>query len=272
MDYYNILGVDRNADANTIKKAYRKLASKHHPDKGGNESEFKKIQEAYETLSDQDKRHQYDYLGHQPDWQRHTPSGFDSPHFNFEEVFTNIRGNYGQRHARNPDGITEVNISLMQAFKGTEVVIDVGYAREVVNIEPGTQHGSRIRLRGKGPSRIREAAPGDLIVMINVTTPPGVAVEGENVYQRLSIDAIDAMTGTETYITHFTNNKLSVKIPAGVQTGSKLRLSGQGMPALRKAVRGDLYIILDVYVPKITDQDSINLLNKVKQNGYDQYE
>ena len=278
MDYYNTLGVSRDASQQEIKKAFKKLASKHHPDKGGDEAKFKEIQQAYETLGDENKRHQYDHFGGNAEWQHQSASygGHqyhpDSPFFDFEEVFTNIRGGYQQRMPRNPDGITEVNIDLMEAFKGTETVIDVGYAREVLNIEPGTVNGSRIRLRGKGPRRIKEAPPGDLIINVNVDTPPDIAIDGADVYQRLSVSAIDAMVGTELPLRHFTNNTLSVKIPAGVQAGQKLRLTNQGMPVFRRAQRGHLYIILDIYVPKITDPDSINMLNKVKDNGYDQYE
>jgi len=267
MDYYNILEIGRDADPKQIKNAYRKLASKHHPDKGGDESKFKEIQKAYETLSNPERKQMYDQFGtddpQQTQWQRYDGPDFgrESPFFNFEEIF----GGFRQRGQRNPDGISEVHIGLLDAYNGTDVVVDLGYTREIIKIEPGTINGSRLRLRGKGPSRIKGAPPGDLIINIIVDMPRDVAVDGHDVYQRLTINAIDAMTGVELPFRHFTNTVLSVKIPAGIQPGGKLRLSGQGMPILRSGGKGNLYIIVDVTIPKIQSTHNKELLNKIKE-------
>lgn len=256
MDYYATLGVDKNASAADIKKAYRKLASKHHPDKGGDADQFKKIQEAYETLGDPQRKSQYDNP-HFGSFEQETPFWGDQ----FDPFNSFARG----RRRRNPDGITNLQVSLDTIFKGGDVVVDVGYAREVLYIEPGTQHGTRIRISGKGPGRYKDLPPGDLIVVVEIARPPRIDVDGPHVYQTIDIDALDAITGAEIQLEHFTGNRFTVKIPPGIQPGNRLRLTGQGLPVFRQANRGDLYIIANIVVPKIDSQEHIDKLNIIKQ-------
>lgn len=250
-NYYSILGVDRTANTADIKQAYRRLASQHHPDKGGDKAQFQQIQEAYAVLSDQQKRQQYD--NPQPDI-----SGIFGFGGQWGDVFTS------SRVRRNPDAVVEAHIPLDQAYTGTEVLIETHFAKELITVPPGVRDGTRIRIAGKGYSRYRELPPGDLVVVIITDPPAGCQRDADHVYQRMSVDALQAMTGTDLQFTHFTGKQLQVKIPMGTQHGQKLRMSGGGMPNPQTGMPGDLYIVVHVSVPSITDPQHVEWLNKIK--------
>lgn len=259
MDYYATLGVEPSAPLSEIKKAYKRKASQHHPDKGGDEAEFKKVQEAYETLSDQQKRHEYDNpnpFGGQDPFGQHGPFGgfhqpFGHPHFN--------------QQVKNPDGITGVSISLAQAHNGTDVVVDVGYSREVLTIPSGVHSGARFRIRGKGPSRIKQAPPGDLIVEVRVEMPQHIYRDHNNLIQEVPVSSLDAITGGNVEVRHFTGRRIKVTIPQGAQQGDKLRLKGYGINDMQSGIPGDLFVRVNLVTPQITSQDHLDSLNKVKQ-------
>lgn len=253
-DYYGILGVDRNATAEDIKKAYRRLASQHHPDKGGDTAQFQQIQEAYAVLGDEQKRQQYD--NPQPDL---------SSLFGFGGGWSEQFGDVRRRVHRNPDALVETHIPLMQAYTGTEVLIQTHFAKEVVQIPAGVRDGTRIRISGKGYSRYRELPPGDLVVVIITDPPPGCQRNGDDVYQQLTVDALGAATGCEADLQHFTGKHVKVKIPAGSQHGHKLRMTGWGMPAPNTQQRGNLYIVLNISVPAVTDTELAQQLTEIRQ-------
>src|SRR6056300_983681 len=125
MDYYETLGVDRTASPEVIKKAYRKLASKHHPDKGGDAEQFKQIQQAYEVLGDPQKKDQYD--NPQPDWNLHQPGGFDN--VDIQDIFSQFFRQNQRQPNRNPDGVMDLRIELHESFTGTEKILDTGYGK-----------------------------------------------------------------------------------------------------------------------------------------------
>lgn len=270
MDYYQTLGVARNADPQEIKKAYRKLAGKHHPDKGGSEAEFKKIQEAYEGLSDPQKRQMYDQfgtvdpqqtggMGGNPFEFRFTSGGGGSP---FDDIFSQFGQ---QRPQRNPDAGIQLSVTLQQAYTGGDFNIRAGFANENITIPPGVRSGSKIRIHGKGHQRFKNLPPGDLVIQINIDYPKDTAGEGDNILQRISIDSITAMVGGEITYKHFAGSKFSVKIPAGSNSGDRLRLSNWGMPNSRTNSKGHLYLILDIRTPQINNQEHIDMLNKIRQ-------
>ena len=166
MDHYQTLGVSPQADDKEIKKAYRKLAGKHHPDKGGDENEFKKIQQAYETLSDPAKRQQYDnpnpFQGGDP---------FSQGGFNFRgdfgDVFQEIfGGGFRQQRqpTRNPDGVVDLHLDLHEVYHGVEKMINTGYGTYKITIPAGTRHGTKFNMPGKGPIQHEGLPPGNLIV------------------------------------------------------------------------------------------------------------
>ena len=263
MDHYQTLGVANTATSDEIKKAYRKLASKHHPDKGGNEQDFKRVQEAYETLSDPQKRAQYDNPNPWGDARGHG--------FSFEDMFS--QGDFGSAfkdifnrggHAHNPDGVVDVTITLLQAFQGTDLVIDAGYTRVNLNIPAGTQNGSKFRMMGVGPNRYKDMPPGNLIVRVHIECPPNFGTDGSTIFKRVEISSLDAMTGAEASIKHVNGKTYNLVIPKGIQSGTKLKMKNLGMINQKNGVVGDLVVIVDVYTANITNEEHIKILNSIK--------
>lgn len=270
MNYYHILGVDKTSSQDDIKKAYRKLAMKHHPDKGGNEAEFKKINEAYAVLSDPSKKFQYDNPGYTKGQHFDPGESFD-----FEDILRrayegrgtswNGRTHY-QQQSKNPDAITDVNISLSQVFTGTDVLVDVGYTREVIYINPGVRNGAKLRIKGKGPSRYRDMPAGDLIVRVNIDIPNNMAIDGNNFFVKIDVDALEAIVGSQITFAHPNGTDLKITIPKGTQNGSKLRLKGLGIPDPNTRTAGDMMVIVNIFIPNVSNPKHIEELNKIIEN------
>lgn len=269
MDYYEILGVSKSASQEEIKKSFRRLAMKHHPDKGGDENQFKTIQKAYETLGDPEKRKQYD----NPDpWQNarvYTGDNFD-PFSNspFADMFNDVFGNV-HRHSsqvqRNPDAVIDVKITLNQAYSGTDLILSTNFGTLNLNIPEGTADGTKFRLPNQGPKKFSNQPAGTLIVRIHIECPPNYGVDGTTIFKRASINCIDAMIGSKMHINHLDGKIYLLDIPAGTQSGTKFRMRGLGLSNKAKGIQGDMYIIIDVYTANITDEKDIELLNKLKQ-------
>ena len=262
MDHYQILGVSKDASQQDIKKAYRKLAMKYHPDKGGDEAKFKEIQAAYSVLSDPDKRAQYDNPNPFEQFGG-DPFGQGSP---FGDIFSEIFGGRIRRQQprRNPDGRMELNISLLQAYTGTNVVVNTGYATLDVTIPQGINDGSNLRLSGKGPLRFTELPPGDLLIRVHIEYPPGWGREGNNLFCRLPVNTLDAITGAKLLFEHIDGKKLEVRIPHASQNGTRLRIKDLGMTNPNNGLVGSLFLIVDLETPVITDEDHLEVLNKIK--------
>lgn len=264
MDPYQTLDVAKDATDSDIKKAYRKLASKHHPDKGGDKQKFQQVQQAYETLSDPQKRQMYDQFG-TADPQQMGGNPFD--HFSqgspFDDFFRNMGGGFRSRPQRNPDAGIQVNISLLHAYTGGDVHIQAGNINEIVVIPAGVRQGTKIRVSGKGHRRFKDLPPGDLVVQLNIQTPPDMAIDGNNILHRMSVSSLTAITGGEILYNHFAGKKFSVKIPAGSQNGDRLRLSNWGMPAGNSGKMGHLFLIIDLHTPNITNSQHLEMLNTI---------
>jgi curved DNA-binding protein len=262
MDYYQTLGVNRNSTPEELKQAYRKLAMKHHPDRGGNEAEFKKINEAYDVLSNAEKRSAYDNPQSSRPWQQPFDQG-DS--FDFEDIMRYARAAFNEKHARarNPDAITDVEITLSQVFTGTDMLVDVGYTREVIYINPGVKNGTKLRLKGKGPNRYKDMAPGDLIVRVNIDMPDNTAIDGNNFFVKIDVNALEAIVGTTLDYKHPSGADLKITVPSGTQNNTKLRLKGYGVPDSNTRNNGDMFVIVSVFIPNVTDPKHIEELNKI---------
>lgn len=260
MDHYETLGVSKDANQQDIKKAYRKLASKHHPDKGGDQEQFKRIQGAYETLSDPNKRAQYD--------NPNPFEGFSQGGSPFADIFGDIFGARQQRRpVKNPDGVVDVGVTLLQTFAGSEIVVNTGYASFNVAIEQGVDDGTKLKLHGKGPIRDERLPAGDLIVRLHIEYPPNWGRDREHLFYRHNINVIDAMTGCTITIKHVDNKKYDLKVPAGTMHGTRLKMKNLGMRIPTYGIVGDLYIIIELDVPIINNEKDKELLNKIKQRS-----
>ena len=263
MDYYQILGVDKNADPKTIKKSYKRLAMKHHPDKGGEEEKFKEIQKAYEILSDPQKKQQYDNPNPFENFQSSNPFGQGSP---FGDIFGDIFGQQRRQRQSNLESVGDVTITLAQAYTGTDLSINIDGKSELITITAGTRQGTRIRIPQGGRQPDPRWPPGDLIIRIHIDVPPEMGVNNNDLYQHIMVNAIEAMTGVEKTVNHISGKKLSVKVPPGTQQGSRLRLSNQGMPYPgAPQMFGNLFIIVNIDVPHIKDPKHIDLLNSINK-------
>lgn len=296
-DYYSVLGVDRKATESELKKAFRKLAVKYHPDKNPNnkeaENKFKELNEAYEVLSDPEKRKKYDLYGE--NWNRVNEAeqqgaysggpgggqgqtfyyeGDPSEFFNgggqgdFSDIFSSFFNRQGGpggraergsragsgRRARGQDLQAELSISLDEAYHGTARIIELEGEKIRIRLKPGAYEGLVIRLPGKG-ARGGGSTRGDLYITIHILPHPIYQREGDNIRQRLDIDLFMAVLGREREITTLAGT-LKVKIPEGTQNGQILRIKGKGMPIYDQPGKfGDLLLEIHVLIPQnLTEQ------------------
>ena len=287
-DYYKILGIDKKASQDEIKKAYRTLAVKYHPDKNNGKKEaedkFKTINEANEVLSNPDKRKQYDELGE--NWQqtnqgtnpnRKNPfnngsgnqqyynegnsSGFgneDRSDFSefFEQFFAGKAGNERSSQSRKGgDYETEMDITLEEAFLGTSRIIQLENEKLRITTKPGTSNDQLLRIKSKGGKGSTDALRGDLFVHIKVKNHKQFQRKGNDLYINHIIDLYTAVLGGEA-IVNTLSGKVKIKVTEGTQNDKTIRIKGKGMPIYEKAdTFGDLYIQLQVQIPdKLTEK------------------
>lgn len=253
-DFYSLLGVERTATEAEIKSAYRKLAMKHHPDRGGDTATFQKITEAYNTLSDAEKRAHYD----NPPQYREFPWGGGGPQ-GFEDIFSQM---FGQRHVRphNQNVRVRVTISLLESITGCEKIISLGYSRGgtqdiSISIPAGVQPGNSIKYTGLGDNLNEKLPRGDLFVQINILQHPDFELDGSQLLTEKTVDAFEAMVGTKLNIDCVDGVTIQVTVPAGVQPGTVLRCPGRGGWDPARSSRGDLFVRLQVSIPRnLTDE------------------
>ncbi len=306
-DYYKILGINKKASQDEIKKAYRKLALKYHPDKNSGdkhaEERFKEISEAYKVLGDAEKRKKYDQLG--ANWHQYANApggGFDFSNFggaqgaggfhfegNMEDVFGNAGGRKGsgfsdffnaffggagrqnsgfgrQRQSyKGNDLQAEMEISLYEAYHGTSRILNVDGHKLKIQVKPGAYNGQKLRLKGKGGKGIQNGANGDLYLKIKVAADSNYTRQGNDLILKTGVDLYTAVLGGKTEVNTF-SGKLSIPIAKGTQNGSKLRLKGKGMPVYGKQnTWGDLYIQIQVLIPKNLTNKEIELFEKLRK-------
>jgi curved DNA-binding protein len=278
-DYYDVLGVRKNADQDELKRAYRKLAKQYHPDANKDdpraEERFKEVNEAYGVLSDPEQRRAYDQFG--PNFRNFNDAGRGNPYGNvnvnfedvpFEDIFGSIFGNRAQ-HSGNPgagfdygpfggaaavgrDIEHDITISLREAYEGTTRYITKDGRRIKVNIPAGASTGTKVRLSGEGERGAGGA--GDLYLIVNVQADSTFEREGDDLYVEVQVDAFTAMLGGTAKVPTM-ERPVKVKIAPGSQSGLKLRLTGKGMPKLKaKGEFGNLYARVQLTVPEnLTD-------------------
>jgi curved DNA-binding protein len=256
-DYYNTLAIDKNASPDDIKKAYRRLASQHHPDKGGDTTKFQSIQEAYATLSDPDKRAQYD----NPQPQGFHQFGGMPP--GFEDIFANMGGPFGdlfgrgrpQAPNRNRTITLQTQISLEEAFVGKELIanIQLPSGREQileVKIPAGVREGTTLRLSGIGDDAIPNIPRGDIHLTVQIAPHHVYQRQGDDLIKALNVNCLDAIIGKTITFETIDHKTLEIGIAAGTQNGQLLAIQGHGMPNMNdNRMRGRLLIQIQITVP-----------------------
>ena len=255
MDPYQILGVDRRATPDQVKKAYRKLASQHHPDKGGDTQRFQEIQAAYDQI-----------ISGQADQPRQFHWGRNSPDFqDMQDILRRNFHDFDNMHAgavRNPDVTVRVSCTLEEAHSGFSRNIQFllpkqGSRNKTIEFPPGSYHGIRIRHAGDGGQLVPAMPPGDLYCELEVLPhkfwQPNFKTQ--ELELNLAITLKEALVGTDIIITDINGSDIRVTVPAGSQPGSRLRLKGRGLQKFRQSWVGDAYIRLQVSIPKLTEDD-----------------
>jgi curved DNA-binding protein len=305
-DYYAALGVERGASAEEIKKAYRRLAQKYHPDvskEPGAEARFKEIGEAWQTLKDPEKRAAYDALGSRPqgeefrpppDWARqHGGQQFQFDDLDFADLFSRFggqgaRGGLGGRGAEGfsqqggmpgQDFEVPVEISIDDAFKGTTLSLNLsmpeydaqGVLRRVphtvkARIAPGAVDGQRLRLPGKGGKGFNGGRDGDLYLDITLKPHRFYRATGHDLYLDLPVAPWEAALGATVEVPTLAG-AVNLKVPAGASSGQKLRLAGRGLPMPRGGA-GDLFAVLQVIVPPADERERKLYEELAKGSGF----
>jgi DnaJ-class molecular chaperone len=260
MDYYSTLGLKRGASDAEIKKAYRSMAMKHHPDRGGDQNKFKEISQAYDFLSDPEKRRMID-AGMDPNQQggfRQQGSPFEF-HFgtgNMDDLFGNFGFGFGQRPMRRNKTLSiNVEITLEDVLAGKDINAEIGIPggrQKVINIQipPGIEHGQQIRYEGMGDNSIPDVRAGDLIVNVLIRNHATFKREGTSLIIEKQVNVWDALLGTSIIIETLDQKTLNINIPAGTQPDTVMSCRGEGLPHMRTRQRGNLLIKIKVVVPK----------------------
>ena len=291
IDYYKILGLEKNASEEDIKKAYRKLARKHHPDLNPNDKEahkkFQQINEANEVLGDPEKRKKYDQYG--KDWQHadqfeqarqqrqrgpqysETFSGnFGEGDFSdfFESLFGGARsGSRQQSRFRGQDYNAELHLKLRDVYSTHKQTITVDGKNIRITIPAGIENGQKIRLKGHGGEGINGGPNGDLYITFHIEDDPDFKRSGNDLHTTVPIDLYTAMLGGEITIDTL-SGKVKLKVPPETQNGIKIRLKGKGFPVYKKEGEfGDLYITYNVKLPtNLTEKQKELFMELAKQS------
>lgn len=297
-DFYEVLGVTREATADEIKRAYRKLARKYHPDLNPGdkkaESSFKEVQEAYDILSDSSKRDQYDRFGaagfeqgeagprsRSYSWSNRQgggpQGGFEFEGGGFEDILGGLFGGRfgkggrrgGQAFTDMPgeDVETELKIPFLKAVQGGDIDVEISgrdSKRLSIKIPPGVHDGARLRLAGKGRVSPTGGQAGDLIVLVRVEPHPTFTRQGHDIYVEVPVSIGEAVLGASIDVPTL-DGTILVTVPPGTSSGQKLRLRGKGVT--HREGRGDQYVLVKVVVPKTIDDESRKLIEEFSKRN-----
>lgn len=286
-DYYKVLGISKSATQDEVKKAFRKLAIKYHPDKNPGdkkaEEKFKEINEANEVLGDAEKRKKYDELG--SNWKQYQQqgdqfagqrrySGSRQQDFNqgseFSDFFESFFGssfsgfNQGQRQQRSTPGgdlKAEMELSLHDVFYGTTKQVLLDGQKVNLKVKSGIRDGQILRMKGKGSPGIGGGENGDLLITVKLAKDPGFDRKGNDLYFDHSLNVITAILGGKVSVKGF-DKTISMEIPEGTDSNKVFRLKGMGMPVFENPEnRGDAYVKMIIRVPKNLSPEEKTILN-----------
>ena len=270
-DYYQTLGVSENASPDEIKKAYRSLANKHHPDKGGDQAKFKDISVAYENLSDPQKKAEYDQQrmyggGPQVRFTSGDPFAdmFGQGGNPFGDIFGHMRG----QQRRNRDLNIQCQVTLLDSYLGKQ--LEANYRLPsgrnqtvVINVPPGISHGETIRYQGLGDDSMPHAPRGNLNVTVIVLPDQNFQRVNDDLYTTVHVNPIEAMIGCHRTVKFITGEDREIDIRPGVESGTEYASAGTGFSNLQTNRRGRFVIIIKIRTPNITDPDLITRLRQL---------
>jgi curved DNA-binding protein len=262
MNHYERLGVGASATQDEIKQAFRKLSKSHHPDAGGDEAAYKAISEAYQTLKDPARRRQYDA----EQLMQHQTRGSADPRgwgIDLDDLFAGV---FRQQAQRSRDIIVKLALTPQEIYQGvSNRKLKTRYGEFTVAVPPGLRPGSTLSYDGIVPGATPETPRGALTVQITSADDDKWQIHGDDVYHILDVDCLDAITGSEVEFTHLDGVARRVRIPPGTQHGKRLRLAGLGLQRPSERVQGDLYAVVNLIVPLITDQNHLTILKNIKR-------
>jgi DnaJ-class molecular chaperone len=263
MDHYVTLGVSKSATPDEIKKAYRKLASKHHPDKGGDTAMFQKIEEAYRILSDPQQRQQYD----NPTPQGFGPGGFSfhSNGFDMNDIFSQMFGQHHRQQPRQQVYRTSINVSLEQAYFGGEhhmqLQTPTGNKMVEIGIPKGVNNGNQVKV-----DNIIDGA--SLLIDFRISKHLKYDRVGNDLISNHSVSVLDLIVGGSFEFTTLSGKTLEVTLKPKTQPYMQLKISGQGMPIYgAPSAYGDQIILIKPYIPDIIDESIIDSIVQYKKQG-----
>ena len=276
-NYYDILGVTEDASKDTIRKAFKEIAKREHPDRGGDESKFKEANEAYDTLKDSKKRQEYDTVRKFGQPGTGGNFSFRSGDFFgeniFEEFFSGFGGggfSRGRSFRPRPQANKSVNVRMAVSIKEamTQMEKTISYklpsGKEefaTVKIPAGIQHGVTFKYKGMGDDTIKNMPRGDLLVQMSVLDSDGFTRKGNDLHTSKTISCFDAIRGCDIQLKTLLETTIKVKVPAGTQPGTLISCKGQGMPVHKTLnIRGNLYVKIMVLIPQLSQGD----LKKIK--------
>tara|TARA_Y100001968_G_C19320808_1_gene699149 strand:+ start:97 stop:1041 length:945 start_codon:yes stop_codon:yes gene_type:complete len=291
-DYFHVLGLDRNANETDIKQAFRTLARKYHPDVNPEnkeaEAKFKEVSEAYEVLSDPEKRRRYEQFGQY--WNQGAGMGSGASQFdidfgnygNFDDFINDLLGRFGgvrgstdtgfsgesgfsknvSRQPINLDAEIKLKISFLEAFRGTERTLAVNNERVQVKIPEGIKSGSRLRVKGKGNIQPGKGRRGDLYLIVEIAENLIWRLEGEQLRADLPVTFDEIALGAKIKIT-IPDGEAEVNIPQGTIPGQNLRLKGKGWPS--KMGRGDLILTIKMQLPLRWSSEELEIIEQLRR-------
>jgi len=286
-DYYKVLGVNKKATSDEIKKAYRKLAKQYHPDANQNnikaEDKFKEINEAYEVLSDKKKRENYDMFGSNANFQNgnnfdprqygfnrnaqhNNPQGFSdffdlfSGGFDINSIFGG--GRRANRVQKGRDYHGEVDITLEELLKGTTRVLHVGNSKIKVTIPKEIKNQAKVKFKGKG-EKVANGQSGDLLLTVNIKAEKGYEIKGNNIIKTVEVTPWEAYFGAEIIVNYF-GSSIKIKLPKKINSGRMIRIPKKGM-YLKNNGRGDLNIKINIINPKSLSKEEEKLYKQLSK-------
>ena len=270
MDPYTTLGVNRNASDSEIKTAFKNLAKQYHPDRGGDEAKFKDVNEAYSKIKNQQARQQYEQEQVFGGGQNFNDMNFSFGGEGFDELFSSLFGGgrgFGRRQPRNRNLQIGMKITLEEVYRGEKKRIHIDQINKDVDIQipRGIQSGQTIRYKGLGFNEYKNAPPGDLMVKLYVEEHPYFIRDGMNLYAEHSITCWEALTGCSINVNTIDSKKFNLKVPAGTQPGTVMKIAQHGMMHVNTRM-GDFFVRINVSIPKNLTKDQINVIRDIARD------